>query len=272
MPRVSIISGAYNISACYSFEKSMESILGQSYTDFEFIICDDGSRDDTWDKLAAFAERDPRMILLKNESNMGLAAALNKCIEHASGEYIARHDCDDYAAPDRIEKQVEFLDAHPDIALVGSFANLFDEDGVWGEMKFPVEITRRDFLFCSPYQHGSVVFRREVLIKAGCYRVAKETRRAEDYDLFMRIATFAKGANIPEFLYYFCEDKNTLGRRKYRYRIDEAKVRYRGFKALGLLPRGIFYVIKPLIVGLIPRGLLRRIKNKFLKNRTAKKQ
>ena len=83
----------------------------------------------------------------------------------------------------------------------------------------------------------------------------------------MRIHAFAKSANLPEFLYYFCEDKNTLGRRKYRYRIDEAKVRYRGFKSLGLLPRGIFYVIKPLVVGLIPARLLVWLKNKFLKRR-----
>ena len=81
----------------------------------------------------------------------------------------------------------------------------------------------------------------------------------------MTMHTFAKSANIPEFLYYFCEDKKTLRRRKYRYRIDEAKVRYKGFKKLGLLPKGIPYVIKPLIVGLIPSRLLIRLKNKYLK-------
>lgn len=267
MPRVSIISGAYNISKCYSFDKSILSILEQTFSDFEFIICEDGSSDNTWELLTAYAERDSRIKLLRNAKNLGLAASLNKCIAAAEGEYIARHDCDDYAAPDRIEKQVSYLDEHRDVGLVGSFAYLFDEEGVWGEMKFPVEITKKDFLFCSPHQHGSVVFRKEVLLKADCYRVAKETRRTEDYDLFMRIHAFAKSANLPEFLYYFCEDKNTLGRRKYRYRIDEAKVRYRGFKSLGLLPKGIFYVIKPLVVGLIPARLLAFLKNKFLKRR-----
>ncbi len=265
MPRVSVISGAYNAAGCYSFEKSIESILNQTYTDFEFIICNDGSTDETASRLKEYAERDPRVRIIENSENLGLAASLNRCIEAAEGEFIARHDCDDLAAPDRLEKQVKYLDEHPDISIVGTFAYLFDENGVWGESRFPVDIEKKSFLFCSPHQHGSVVFRREALRRAGGYRVSKETRRTEDYDLFMTMHTFAKSANIPEFLYYFCEDKKTLRRRKYRYRIDEAKVRYKGFKKLGLLPKGIPYVIKPLIVGLIPSRLLIRLKNKYLK-------
>lgn len=262
MPKISVISGAYNISGCYSFQKSIESILTQTYADFEFIICDDGSTDNTRELLSDFAKKDLRIKLLRNETNLGLAATLNKCIAESSGEFIARHDCDDYAATDRLEKQLAYMTEHSDVSVLGTFAYLFDESGVWGKMRFPIEITKKDFLFCSPHQHGSVMFRKDALVKAECYRVAKETRRAEDYDLFMRMHTFAKSANLPEFLYYFCEDKNTLGRRKYRYRIDEAKVRYKGFKQLGLLPKGIPYVIKPLIVGLIPKKLLKKLKNK----------
>ena len=270
MPRVSIITGAYNAASCYSFEKSINSILEQSFSDFEFIICDDGSTDNTWSMLLEFSKRDCRIKLLKNEKNLGLAATLNRCIENSLGSYIARHDCDDYAAPNRLERQVSYLDEHEDISILGTYAYLFDEGGVWGEMRFPIEITRRDFLFSSPHQHGSVIFRRDALMRACGYRVSKETRRTEDYDLFMRMNAFAKSANLPEFLYYFCEDKSTLSRRKYRYRIDEAKVRYKGFKQLGLLPSGIFYVIKPLIVGLIPARLLAWLKDKFLKRRKTK--
>lgn len=263
MPKVSVISGAYNIGSCYSFEKSINSILDQTYSDLEFIICDDGSSDNTWELLTEFAKKDARIKLLKNEKNLGLAATLNRCIDASAGEYVARHDCDDYAAPERLEKQIDCLEKRPELSLVGTFAYLFDEKGVWGEMRFPEEIGAKDFLFCSPYQHGSVVFRRSALLRAGKYRVAKDTRRTEDYDLFMTLQTFAKGANLPEFLYYFCEDKNTLSRRKYRYRIDEARVRFKGFKKLGLLPKGLPYVIKPLAVGLIPPCLLSRLKNKY---------
>ena len=262
MPKISVISGAYNIASCYSFDKSMSSILEQDFKDFEFIICDDGSSDETFDLISKYAEKDSRIKIIKNEKNLGLAASLNRCIEIAEGEYIARHDLDDYNDVDRFKKQVEYLDCHPEISLLGTAANLFDENGVWGRESYPLEVKNEDFLFTSPYKHGSVMFRKEALLKAGCYRVAKETRRAEDYDLFMTMQTFSKGANLEEALYYFCEDKNTLKRRKYKYRIDEAKVRWRGFKKLGLLPKGIFYVIKPLIVGLIPTALLGKIKRK----------
>ena len=256
MPRLSIVSGAYNIEKCYSFKKSIDSILSQSFSDFEFIICDDGSTDNTWALLSEYASKDPRIKLLKNDRNLGLAASLNKCIEESCAELIARHDLDDYNDLDRFEKQIAYLSLHPEISVLGTCAFLFDENGVWGKENFPEEVENKDFLFTSPYKHGSVIFRRDALLRAGGYRVAKETYRTEDYDLFMTLQTFCKGANLRERLYYFCEDQNTRRRRKYRYRIDEAKVRYRGFKKLGLLPRGIFYVIKPLIVGLIPSSIL----------------
>ena len=262
MPRISVISGAYNIGKCYSFEKSIESVLNQSYSDFEFIICNDGSSDNTLELLMEYAKKDPRIKIIENEKNLGLAASLNKCINESSGEYVARHDLDDYNDLDRFKLQLEFLDAHPDISVLGTQVYLFDEGGVWGEEEFPNEVLKKDFLFTSPYKHGSVMMRRGALIKAGLYRVAKETYRTEDYDLFMTLKTFANGANLKERLYYFCEDKAARKRRKYKYRIDEARVRYRGFSKLGLLPAGIFYVIKPLIVGLIPTPILERLKDK----------
>jgi glycosyltransferase involved in cell wall biosynthesis len=262
MPVLSIISGAYNLENCFSFKNSVESILSQGFNDFEFIICDDGSTDNTYGILKSYADRDPRIKLLKNESNMGLAATLNRCISEAKGEFIARHDCDDYAAKDRLEKQVAYLREHPEVDILGSGAYLFDESGVYDTVLFPRVVKNEDFLFNSPYQHGSVVFRRGVLEKAGGYTVSKATRRTEDYEMFMRMQSFARGENLPEPLYYFLEDEKALKRRKYRYRIDEARVRYRGFKSLGLLPRGIFYVIKPLIVGLIPVRLLAKIRKK----------
>ena len=261
MPRLSIVSGAYNIEKCYSFKKSIDSVLSQSFSDFEFIICDDGSTDNTWVLLSEYANKDSRIKLLQNDHNLGLAASLNKCIEASSADLIARHDLDDYNAPDRFEKQLAFLELHPEVSVLGTCVFLFDENGVWGSETFPEKICNRDFLFTSPYKHGSVIFRREALLQAGGYRVAKETYRTEDYDLFMTLQTFCQGANLGERLYYFCEDKNTRSRRKYRYRIDEAKVRYRGFKKLNLLPRGFFYVIKPLIVGLIPSSILAWLKS-----------
>lgn len=262
MPKISIIAGAYNIGACATFDRSMQSILDQTFADFEFILCDDGSTDNTWDLLVKYAEKDPRIVLIKNEKNLGLAASLNKCLDISKGDYIARHDCDDYCDVARFEKQLNYLNEHTDISVLGTQSYLFDENGVWGKDRFPTEIKNTDFLFTSPYRHGSVMFRKEALLKAGGYRVCKQTYRCEDYDLFMYMQTFCKGATLDEYLYYFCEDQNARKRRKYKYRIDEAKVRFRGFKKLGLLPKGILYVIKPLIVGLIPGFILEKAKNK----------
>lgn len=267
MPETSIITGAYNIGDCFSFRKSMESILSQNYTDFEFVICDDGSTDNTWELLQEYAEKDSRIKLIRNASNLGLAASLNRCIGCASGKYIARHDLDDYCDPARLEKQIAFLKTHNDISILGCNSFLFDENGVWGKECFPKEVSDEDFLFRSPYKHGSVIFRKEALLKADCYRVSKETRRTEDYDLFMRIQTFCKGANLEEYLYYFCEDKNARKRRKFRYRIDEARIRFIGFRRLKLLPKGIPYIIKPLVVGMIPSSILEKLKDKHYKRK-----
>ncbi len=269
MPILSVISGAYNLENCFSFKKSIESILSQSFSDFEFIICDDGSTDGTYEILKEYAKRDGRIVLLKNERNLGLAASLNRCIEIARGEFIGRHDCDDYSVPDRFEKQLTYLSLHPEVGLLGTAAYLFDKNGVYDTLKFPEVVEKRDFLFTSPYQHGSVVFRSGILKSASGYTVSKLTRRTEDYELFMRLAIFARGENLAEPLYLFLEDENTLKRRKYRYRIDEAKVRYRGFKRLGLLPRGFFYVIKPLIVGLIPSFILKKLRKRRRKKQNA---
>lgn len=264
---VSIITGAYNLESCFSFQKSMESILNQTHTDFEFIICDDGSIDGTWELLSSFAVRDDRIKLIRNERNLGLAVSLNKCLELSSGKYIARHDCDDYSDASRLKKQLEYMKQHSGVCVLGCQSYLFDENGVWGKDKFPEKVADRDFLFTSPYRHGAVMFRREALIKAGGYRVAKETYRTEDYDLFMTMQTFCKGENLNEYLYWFCENSSAKKRRKYRYRIDEAKVRFRGFKKLGLFPSAVPYVAKPLVVGLIPQSMLDKLKDRHYKRR-----
>ena len=272
MPSLSVISGAYNLENCFSFRKSIESILNQTFADFEFIICDDGSSDKTYEILKEFAEKDKRIRLIQNEKNIGLAATLNKCIAAANGSFIARHDCDDYAAPDRFEKQMSYLADNPDVDLLGTNAYLFDENGVYDTLVFPKIVKKEDFLFTSPYQHGSVMFRKAVLEKANGYTVSKATRRTEDYEMFMRMQSFAKGENLQEPLYYFLEDSQTLKRRKYRYRIDEAKVRYKGFKSLGLLPKGFFYVIKPLLVGLLPAALLAKMRKNRRKKLNSEKK
>lgn len=254
---VSILMGIYNTPDLQILQKVVESIRQQTFTDWEWIICDDGSTDTTRETIQSLIQGDDRIRLIRNETNLGLAASLNHCMKYARGKYIARMDADDGCVPNRLEKQVQFLDENPGYQLVGTAAELFDEDGIWGQRKMPELPEKCDFLWGSPFIHPTIVIRREALLRVHGYRVAKETRRTEDYDLFMRLyAKGYQGYNLQEELYYFREDKTARKRKKYRYRIDEARVRWKGFRQMGLMPKGLVYVVKPLIVGLIPYPVL----------------
>jgi len=264
LPLVSVIMGVYNIESEILLRKSVMSILNQTYKNIEFIICDDGSCNDTSKWLQDLSQADRRIVLLKNETNKGLAYTLNKCLDRAVGELIARQDADDISHQDRIQKQVEFLLKNPEISFVGSNCNLYDEKGVWGTRLFPYKPEPKDFLFKVPFQHGALMFRKSCLLALGGYLVSRRTLRTEDYELLMRFyASGFRGANLQENLYDFLENEAATKRRKYKYRIDEAIIRYQGFKLLGLMPKGFPYVVKPLLVGLIPRRLLNRIKMRY---------
>lgn len=260
-PRLSVAMGVFNIASLDVFPRAIDSVLNQTMEDFEFIICDDGSTDETWNILIDLACCDERISLLKNSKNMGLAYSLNRCIESSYGELVARQDADDISAPERFIKQVRYLDVNPEVGFVGSNVVVWDKDGVWRHRSFPVYPQPKDFLFVQPFVHGSLMFRRSALEEVQGYRVSKETRRAEDYDLLMRqYAIGIRGANIQEDLYNFREDRSGSSQRMYRYRLGEAVVRWKGFQKMGLMPRALPYALKPLVVGLIPTGVLRKLK------------
>ena len=262
MCTVSVIMGIYKMVNKESIVKlAIDSILNQTYKDFEFIICDDGSNDGTYEMVKNLIKKDNRVILIRNEENKGLAYSLNHCLSVAKGKYIARMDADDISMPNRFEKQVKFLDEHLEYAVVGCNMIYINENGIWGNRILAEEPSKKSFLFTSPFAHPTVIMRKEILNILNGYKVEKITRRLEDYDLFMRLyANGYKGYNMQEFLYQFREDNDAYKRRAYKYRWDEVQVRYRGFKALGLMPNAWIYVIKPLIVGLIPQKCLCRLR------------
>ena len=266
MPKISVIMGVYNCKDINLLNESVNSIINQSYTDWEFIICNDGSTDNTLDILNDIKKRDERIRIISYEKNKGLRYALNKCIEISEGEYIARQDDDDISDCNRLEKQLDYLENNVDISVVGCTAIVFDGINEWGKYKVPENPQNTDFYWNSPFIHPSVIMRKQDLIKAGCYRISKETRRCEDYDLFMRMYSLGmKGHNIQENLYKY---KVTNGNKKYRpmkYRIDEAKVRFIGYKSMGILIKGIPYIIKPIIIGLIPQCIFKKITEKQYK-------
>jgi len=255
---VSVIMGVY--SACSNLivlQSSIESIQKQTFTNFEFIICDDGSTDNTYKEIKKLVQYDKKVILIKNEVNMGLAYTLNRCLEVAKGKYIARMDADDISAPNRLEEQVSFLNRNSQYVLVGCNAELINGSSIWGKRMKEEKPTNKSFLFNSPFIHPTIMMRKEVYQELNGYRVSKDTMRAEDYDLFMRLyAKGYKGYNIQKFLFQFREDNKAYQRRKYKYRIGEAMVRYKGYKMLKLMPKGYIFILKPLIVGLVPQKLL----------------
>lgn len=252
-----------------TIDRCIESIINQTYSNLKIICCDDCSTDNTWGKLEDWQKKDSRIIILKNAENMRAAYTRNRCIELAEG-IVVQIDDDDYCTLDRIEKQVRFLNANTEYAFVGSGMYLFDEDGVYGqtEMVRGYEVTKEHFLWSSGFANPTISFRKEALDAVGGYRVAKETARSQDYDLFMRLyAAGYKGYVMPDKLVYYYRGKNSFPKCKYRYRIDEAKIRFRNYKALQLLPRGLPYVIKPLLVGLIPISVIEKIKRRRIQKR-----
>ena len=175
MPKVSIIMGVYNCKDYGLLRKSVESILQQTYEDYEFIICNDGSTNDTLEELNEIVQLDSRIKVVSNEKNRGLNHALNVCLAASQGKYIARQDDDDISKPERLEKQVKFLDENPEYAMVGTCADVFDDSGIWGEYRVPEKPRKSDFLWNSPFMHPTIMMRKKNYYRGG-YREVKETR------------------------------------------------------------------------------------------------
>ena len=148
MPRVSVLMGIYNCAS--TLQEALNSLYAQTYQDFEIILCDDGSKDNTYELALENQKQHNNIVLLKNPHNMGLNQTLNNCLAVAKGEYIARMDGDDISLPSRFEKQVKFLDEHPEYAVVSAPMIYFDENGEFRRGKGKGEIVDRDFVHGSP--------------------------------------------------------------------------------------------------------------------------
>lgn len=257
-PMISVIMSVYNQWNKDYLHEAIVSVLGQTFTDFEFIIYDDGSDFIMREYLQEYADMDPRIILIHNSVNHGLAYSLNTCIDVAKGKYLARMDDDDICEPNRFQVQVQYMEAHPEISFVGCNAKLIHKNGVWGHRKMPEDPVKTDFLRFSPYIHPTVMIRRSVFDHQSGYRCSKETWRCEDYELFMRLMRLGhRGHNIQEELFCYREDNVSYKKRKMKYRIDEMRLRYRNFADMGMLyPMGWIYVIRPVVAGCIPSWMI----------------
>lgn len=212
-PRVSVLMSVYN-GARY-LREAVDSILDQSFGDFEFIIVDDGSSDGTPAILDSYA--DPRIVRLHNETNIGLTRSLNKGLAAARGEYVARQDADDISLPERLAKQVAYLDIERKITLVGTAHIEIDAEGktlrTMVPLLKPAEI-KDHLLYQSCFCHGSVMMRLMAATSVGGYRESLSV--TQDRDLWIRLADIYELANLPEPLYLLRITRSSISSRRRR--------------------------------------------------------
>lgn len=261
-PLISVLMGVYNCAD--TVEEAIQSIIDQTVTDWEFIICDDGSADDTYETVRTIAEKEPRIVLIRNERNMGLAPTLNNCLRIAQGTYTARMDGDDICSPDRFEKELAVLENDPDCAVVSCGMLSFDEGGIYGQSNYPERPGTTDFFRMSPFCHAGCMMRKAVLLELGGYNEGDEVQRFEDYDLWYRLYKAGHyGRNLSEPLYSMRDDRQASKRRKFRYRISCTKLKYQMYKDFRPGIRFLPLVLRPVLKGLLPKWLyisLRRLK------------
>jgi glycosyltransferase involved in cell wall biosynthesis len=193
-PVITVLMPAYNAGPYIS--EAIHSVLQQSFTDFELLIINDGSTDETENIIRSFADK---RIVLINKFHEGISRALNMGLWYAKGKYIARFDADDICFPERLQKQIDFLESHPEYIITGSDAEYILENG---EFLFDFkcianehnDIFRKLYLYC-PFIHSSVMYRKEDVIQAGAY--SDHAHHFEDYLLWAQLAKKGKLHNIP---------------------------------------------------------------------------
>ncbi|MGD0751132.1 MAG: glycosyltransferase [Anaerolineales bacterium] len=219
-PLVSVILPVYN-SEKYLHE-AVASILGQTLTDFELIAIDDGSTDESATILESFQKNDPRVIFERYSQNRGVVAALNTGLALARGKYIARMDADDVSLPERFEKQVAFLEKHPDIDILGTAMLLVNERGrKIGVLSAPLDemAIRWVSTFSSSFKQPTIMYRRSVIIEHDLrYRGSKD--QSEDLDFSIRFLEHARGANIAEELYIYRVRSSSITGQSSRGNVD----------------------------------------------------
>lgn len=254
LPAVTVLMGVHN--GLPRLERAMRSVLDQTFTDFELLIIDDASTDGTAEWLQKAAQQDTRIRSLRMAVNEGLGSALRRGVQMARGPLIARMDADDVSVPERLRKQVDFLEQHPDIDIVGSFALDVDEDGkVLQERRVPTSHRRIvELIWTCPLIHPTVVFRRQSVIDAGSYSAA--IRRRQDYELWFRCVRAGLGfANIPEPLVHYLHTRHTLRRNHLPAMWRQARMGWAGCRIIGARPAAYIGVAFPVLEALLPSPL-----------------
>lgn len=262
--KISVLMGIYNCEKTVG--EAIESLLKQTYNNWELILCDDGSNDKTYEVAKKYQEKYPqKIILIRNEKNLGLNKTLNRCLKHATGELIARQDGDDISESDRFRKEVDFLVNNTSYKIVSTAMSYFDAGGIWGVQKKIVESPQaEDLIKGSPINHAPVMMWKKCMTDVCGYSEEKKFMRVEDVNLWLKL--YEKGYrcyNLNEPLYSMRNDENAFARRKYKYRINSTRTRLLGAKALKVKWNVRLYAFVPMLIGLVPTKLRQLIRKKW---------
>ncbi|TMT01281.1 glycosyltransferase [Apilactobacillus kunkeei] len=261
---ISVIMSTHNRGK--KIKRAIESILNQSLKDFEFIICDDHSDDDTLNIIKRYSEIDSRIKIIINKKNIGLQKSLNKCIKESSGEYIARMDDDDYSCSNRLEKELEYMKLSG-ADFVGSNIDFFSNElGVYGQKVYPEKPTKIDLIKSCVFCHPSILIKSSIIKKYGGYSESKKHLRVEDYELWLRLyKNGCVGQNIQEPLLVYTKDINSIKNIRWVDRIHAFNLLNEYFHDFKLSYGYYLFIVYPLIKFLIPtrmRTLINYIKYK----------
>lgn len=250
-PLISVLMGIYNCAD--TLEEAVQCIINQTYTNWELIMCDDCSSDQTLEVAKQLAKKDKRIVVIRNKKNLTLAPTLNHCLKIAKGKYIARMDGDDLCAVDRFEKELNFLEEHPEYALVSCQMNLFDDKGIYRTINHVANPKKEDWVKKSQFCHAGCMLKASVLRELNGYSELSTRNRVEDYDLWIRMyARGYVGYNLQEALYDMRDDRNALHRRTLQNRINEVRVKYSACKNLKMKKKYYLWTISPILKWVIP--------------------
>lgn len=231
-PLVSVITPAYNVE--HVLEETIKSVLNQTYNNFEFIILEDASPDNTWQIIQKWAKKDKRIIPVKNETNLYIAENRNKGLLLAKGKYIVWQDADDISVSSRIEKQVEFMEQNPDVAICGGYLQSFNSTGLLDIRKYATTDTdlRKNIFKFSPVAQPAAIIRSSVFKKIGNYN--PKYPPVEDLDMAFRIGQHYKFANLPQVVIKYREHEGSSTQNKHKIMIDNTlKIRKKYSKGYG---------------------------------------
>ena len=250
---VSVIMAVYNCESTVG--EAIESILNQTYSDIQFVICNDCSTDNTAEIVKEYAKKDNRIVYIENRENKKLPYSLNHCLEYTTGKYIARMDGDDYSYPKRFETQVNYLKDHEQIDLVGCAMDVYNGERIIGKINSTTHPRGADAIKI-PFSHATIMTYAYVYEALKGYSLEKRAVRVEDADLWIRFfnAGFT-GDNLQEAYYRVLEDENTMNRRKMKDRINGYKTVKYGVLLLGLPKIYILRSFFRMLIGLIPKPI-----------------